>query len=212
MQGLFSSSQRCILISLHILLFTIPLLYNTLVKQDTGCCFMSSPSWHFYDLIKGCSEGCQQISTRIEVISNQVTPSHIKAGTNPISPVRQLPKVVCWKDFAAGYLSFGLMQSLICGIATTLMQHKYLPFEVAVDNELPSLSLGWSDGDNWKCCPQSLLLSRLTSLFMKTVPSQKISEVCWHFWSDTAGQCVSSWVTVLLDAPDSCTTLILQKV
>lgn len=103
---------------------------------------MSNQSWHFYDLIKGCSEACQQISTRVEVISNQVTPSHIEAGTNPIRPVRQLHKVVCWKDFAAGFLSFGLMQGLICVIATTLIQHKYLPFEVTVDNELPPLSLG----------------------------------------------------------------------
>lgn len=103
---------------------------------------MSSQSWRFYDLIKGCSKACQQISTRIAVISNQVTPSHIEAGTNPISPVRQLRKVVCCKDFAAGYLGFGLMQSLICAIAATLIQHKYLPFEVRVDNELPPLSLG----------------------------------------------------------------------
>lgn len=118
--------------------------------------------------------------------------------------MRQLRKVICWKDFAAGYLSFGLMQSLICGIATTLTQHKYLPFEVTVDNELPPLSLGCVQWRQLEVLPVLCLRKQFPP--KKSVKSVDISVLTQQ------DSVFRHRVTVVLDAPDSCTTLILQKV
>lgn len=76
------------------------------------------------------------------------------------------------------------MQSLICGIATTLIQHKHLPFEVTVDNELPPLSLGCVRWRQLEVLPTKFVAVKVdffvyenSSLPKKSVKSVDISAV-----------------------------------
>lgn len=76
------------------------------------------------------------------------------------------------------------MQSLICGIATTRIQHRYLPFEVTENNELPPLSLGCIRWRQLEVLPANLVAVKVNFFVYKksSLPKNQWSLLTFLSW------------------------------